>query len=365
MIKSKGKSMTAARRIDNDKEKRPVEEESQTSILIVDDDLINLLILEKMLKSLRLNIVKAGSGPEAIGLVKKNDFALVLLDAQMPEMNGFDTAKKIRSTPKNKDLPIIFVSAINKTKEFVLMGYEAGAVDYLMKPIDQLLLTSKVKVFCELHEKKKQLEGKNSELNQLNDKLHEEISKRKKAEKELLFQVIRDPLTGLFNRRYLEESLEREISKANRQKIPLGLIMLDADHFKSFNDTYGHIAGDTVLKHLSKLLVRNSRREDIACRYGGEEFVLVLPGTEKKVARQRAEDLRKIVQNGETLTHESKELPNITISLGIALLPDHGNTAAELITEADKALYRAKENGRNQVVIARHPKKTKNQAKNK
>ncbi len=356
--------MTAARQIDNERKNGSVEEGSETSVLIVDDDLINLLILEKMLRNLSLKIVKAGSGLEAIDLIKENDFALVLLDAQMPDLNGFDTAKRIRSNPKNKDLPIIFVSAISRTKEFVLMGYEAGAVDYLLKPIDQLLLTSKVKVFCELHEKKRQLELKNRELNQLNDKLHEEISKRKKAEKELLFQVIRDPLTGLFNRRYLEESLEREISKANRQNISLGLIMLDADHFKNFNDTYGHLAGDTVLKHLSKLLIKNSRREDIACRYGGEEFVLVLPGTNRKVARQRAEDLRTIVQNGEAIHHRSKLLPNITISLGIALLPDHGKTAIELITEADKALYQAKENGRNQVITARRSRKTADQTKN-
>ena len=349
--------MTAARQIDQKKERGSSTEKIETSILIVDDDLINLLILEKMLKKLNLNIIKAGSGSEALDLVDEIDFALVLLDAQMPDLNGFDTAKKIRSNPKNKDLPIIFVSAISKTKEFVLMGYEAGAVDYLLKPIDQLLLTSKVKVFCELHEKKKQLEIKNTELNQLNDKLHNEISKRKKAEKELLFQVIRDPLTGLFNRRFLEESLEREISKANRQNAPLGLIMLDADHFKLFNDTYGHLAGDVVLKHLGNLLMKNSRREDIACRYGGEEFVLVLPGTDRKVARQRAEDLRIMVENGDPIHHRSKILPNITISLGIALLPDHGKSAVELITEADKALYQAKDEGRNRVVIAPHHKK--------
>lgn len=323
----------------------------KTSVLIVDDDLINLLILEKMLEKLDLNIVKAGSGKEALEIIEKNDFALLLLDAQMPEMDGFETSQRIRSSENNKDLPIIIVSAVSKAKHFILKGYESGAVDYLLKPIDQFLLVSKVKVFCELHEKKRLLKEKNSELANLNSKLHREISKRKEAERELRFQAIRDPLTSLFNRRYLEESLEREISKAIRYKLSLGLIMLDADHFKAFNDTYGHLAGDAVLRHLSKLLVKYSRKEDIACRYGGEEFILVLPGTSNEVAEQRAEKLRSIVEKGKPIYHDNIILPNVAISLGVAMLPDHGNTATTLIAAADNALYQAKENGRNQVVM--------------
>lgn len=349
--------MTAARQVKNNRKSKTVPKTKKPSILIVDDDLVNLLVLEKMLKNQNFNIVKAGSGIEALELIKKTDFALVLLDAQMPELSGFETAKRIKSSREHQDLPIIILSAVIKTKEFILKGYEAGAVDYLLKPIDQFLLISKVKVFCELHEQKKLLEEKNTELRKLNQKLQLEISRRKEAEEKLLFQAIRDPLTGLFNRRYLEESLEREISKANRQKVPLGLIMLDADHFKDFNDTYGHIAGDIVLKHLSELLIRNSRKEDIACRFGGEEFVLVLPGTDKTVARQRAEDLRLIIENGDPIKHLKKTLPNVTVSLGVALLPEHGNTALTLITAADEALYQAKDEGRNRVVIAGKSKK--------
>jgi len=324
----------------------------KTNILMVDDDLINLLILEKMLKNLDLNIFKANSGQEALALIQKHDFALVLLDAQMPELDGFETARRIRANNKHKDLPIIIVSAVSKTKEFIMKGYEAGAVDYLVKPIDQFLLLSKVRIFCELHQKKLLLEEKNIELAQLNEKLRNEVSMRKEAEQELLYQAIRDPLTGLFNRRYLEESLEREISKAKRQKIPLGLLMLDADHFKVFNDTYGHLAEDIVLRNLSELLIKNSRKEDIACRYGGEEFVLVLPGTSSKVAKERAEMLRNIVEHGETIAHQNKRLPNITISIGVAILPYNGRTTLQLISAADKALYRAKENGRKRVEMA-------------
>lgn len=324
----------------------------KTNILIVDDDSINLLIMEKILKKLDLNIVKAGSGFEALELSQKIDFALVLMDAQMPEMDGFETAQKIRSMAKNKELPIIFVSAVSKTKRFIIKGYESGAVDYLLKPIDQFLLNSKVKIFCQLYEQKKLLENNNSELERLNQKLQQEVIKRTKAEEELLFQAIRDPLTGLFNRRYLEESLSREIAKSKRHKTPLGVIMIDADHFKAFNDTYGHLAGDNVLRNLGEVLLKYSRKEDIACRYGGEEFVLVLPGASEKVAGQRAEDLRLIFESKEKIEYENRLLPNVTISLGVAIVPNHGSNMDDILSAADDALYLAKEKGRNCVVNA-------------
>ena len=331
----------------------------KTKILIVDDDSVNLMIMEKMLEGLDAEIVSADSGEKAIKLAKKNDFALVLMDAQMPRMDGFETSKKLRSTRKNKELPIIIVSAVSKTKDLILKGYQSGAVDYLLKPIDEQLLQSKVKIFCQLHEQKVLLESKNADLGKLNKKLQQEIVKRAQAEEKLLFQAIRDPLTGLFNRRYLEESLEREISKSKRHKTPLGLIMLDIDHFKDFNDTYGHLAGDVVLTNLSEVLVTYSRREDIACRYGGEEFILVLPGTSVDVTKQRAEELRTIVESRKTVKYEKEDLPNVTISLGVAVLPEHGTNREKLLTVADDALYSAKKNGRNKVVVAPIVKKAR------
>ena len=330
-----------------------------TKILIIDDDPVNLMIMEKMLESLDVEILKGSSGAEAIQMCKKNDFALVLLDAQMPELNGFETAKKLRSTRKNKELPIIIVSAVSKTKDFILKGYESGAVDYLLKPIEKQLLHGKVKVFCQLHEQKVLLRSKNTDLGQLNKKLQQEIVKRTQAEEKLLFQAIRDPLTGLFNRRYLEESLEREIAKSKRHKTPLGLIMLDADHFKVFNDSYGHLAGDVVLRNLSEVLVSYSRKEDIACRYGGEEFILVLPGTSVEVTQHRAEELRYIVESRKTVEYEQKVMPNVTISLGVAVLPEHGTSRERLLAAADEALYSAKKTGRNKVVVAPIEKKSR------
>ncbi len=330
-------------------------------VLIVDDDLINLIILEKMLDKLEHSVVRAESGFEALELVEKQDFALVLLDAQMPKMDGFETAKRIRSSEKNKELPIIFVSALNKDRQFVLKGYESGAVDYLIKPLDDVLLKSKVEIFCKLHEQKKILEEKNTELANLNSQLHKEIEKREEAEKKLIEQAIRDPLTGLFNRRYLEESLEREISKTLRDKTVLSVLMLDADHFKNFNDSFGHLAGDLVLRELSTLLLKYSRKEDIACRYGGEEFVLVLPGTTTEVAVERAEVLRATVENQEPLSHHGQILPNVTVSIGVATLPHHGTDIDEILSTADDALYEAKNKGRNRIETATILKKKQSQ----
>jgi diguanylate cyclase (GGDEF)-like protein/PAS domain S-box-containing protein len=164
-------------------------------------------------------------------------------------------------------------------------------------------------------------------------------------------QSIRDPLTGLFNRRYMEETLARELARVTRTQHSLGIIMLDIDHFKHFNDTYGHTAGDTVLRELGGLLQANVRKEDIACRYGGEEFLLILPGTSLDMALQRAEQLRKKATEMR-LVNEGQGLERMTLSAGGAIFPVHGTSADILIRSADAALYAAKQEGRNRVCVA-------------
>jgi diguanylate cyclase (GGDEF)-like protein len=162
-------------------------------------------------------------------------------------------------------------------------------------------------------------------------------------------QAIRDPLTGLFNRRYLEETMEREINRVKRQETYLGVIMMDLDHFKRYNDTFGHSAGDELLRALSNLLKSHIRGEDIACRYGGEEFLLILPGISLEVALARAESLRQAVKE---MHQHSPGLEPTTLSLGVAVYPAHGDTGLHLIKAADVALYRAKQAGRDQVMAA-------------
>jgi diguanylate cyclase (GGDEF)-like protein len=167
---------------------------------------------------------------------------------------------------------------------------------------------------------------------------------------DLMLQAIRDPLTGLFNRRYLEEALEREVLRCARKKRALGMIMLDLDHFKTFNDTSGHEAGDSMLKALSYFLLDNVRAEDIVCRYGGEEFLLIMPEASLDLARQRAEQLRQEVK-ALTVQHEGHPLGTVTLSLGVVAYPQHGATVNELLRAADSALYSAKQEGRDRVAV--------------
>ncbi|HEY1679700.1 MAG TPA: diguanylate cyclase [Candidatus Sulfotelmatobacter sp.] len=167
-------------------------------------------------------------------------------------------------------------------------------------------------------------------------------------------QSIRDPLTGLYNRRYLEEMAQRETRRAVRAEHGLGLLILDLDHFKKFNDNYGHDAGDTVLRETAALLTKSVRAEDIVCRYGGEEFVIVLPMADLKATQSRAEKIRTRLHEL-ALLHKGVSLGLITASIGVAALPEHGTSPKELIDAADAALYRAKREGRDRVVMATLP----------
>jgi diguanylate cyclase (GGDEF)-like protein len=167
----------------------------------------------------------------------------------------------------------------------------------------------------------------------------------------LRMQSVRDPLTGLYNRRYLEEVLERETRRAGRAEQSMGILMLDLDHFKHFNDTYGHDAGDAVLRETAAFLVQNVRAEDFVCRFGGEEFVVILPTADIQGANVRAEALRAKMKNL-PIMYQGKSLGLITFSVGVAAFPEHGGLPKELMAAADAALYQAKKAGRDRVVTA-------------
>jgi diguanylate cyclase (GGDEF)-like protein len=167
--------------------------------------------------------------------------------------------------------------------------------------------------------------------------------------KKLHEQATRDPLTGLFNRRYLEDTLPRELHRTLRRSTPLCVVMLDLDHFKQFNDTFGHDAGDLVLRESSRVLRENLRKSDIACRYGGEEFLLVLPDSSLADTSLRLEQIRLQFERME-IRHDGELLAAMTFSAGIAAAPEHGSTPEELLRAADDALYAAKQAGRNQIL---------------
>lgn len=185
-----------------------------------------------------------------------------------------------------------------------------------------------------------------------------DVTERKQAQDALLKsqtllreQSVRDYLTGLFNRRYMEETLERELLRAARKKLSLGMIMLDVDDFKHFNDTWGHAAGDEILRELGSLLLRQVRGEDIACRYGGDEFIIILPDASHEVTRERAELICEYAGMFH-LQFEGQSLAPVTLSLGVAVFPEHGTTSTGILRAVDAALYRAKHDGRGRVVVA-------------
>ncbi len=540
-----------------------LDETDSMNILVADDKPANLLALRKILVKPGLNIIEALSGNDALALALAHDFALILLDVQMPDMDGFEVAEIMRGNEETKNIPIIFVTAINKEQKYIFEGYDKGAVDYLFKPLDPDILQSKVNIFLELHGQKVALKKTNAELKKANERILEQqaalieeerlkvllqmagataqdlnqplaslledieligkikdipektvecitrmkISGQKisaitrkiktihysepipsdydssalvsfdreinilvvddsedvfegikaflegqdfiklswagnfkdsfamleceqfdlifldhilsegtsieylniinkegietpiivvtghgdemlasqviqmgayeylpkdRINSESLFRVINntlerahlrsdvkraqakmaemstvDELTKLHNRRYFIEALEGEFERAIRYDAEIALVMLDLDYFKKVNDTYGHPTGDMVLSSVGKILNKHVRRSDIACRYGGEEFAVILPHLSKEGIFPAYERFRELVSK-QSFGHESTQI-HVTISIGIAFSNDAGS-ANDLLAHADQALYQAKESGRNRIV---------------
>jgi diguanylate cyclase (GGDEF)-like protein len=238
----------------------------------------------------------------------------------------------------------------------LIAGAWYGAEIFVLRDIQKLLTVAKRVRAGDLaartglkpgREELTQLGGAFDEMTQA---LRERDTKLHQMLQELQDQAITDPLTGLYNRRYLWDILPRELIKAERKAAPLALIILDIDHFKEVNDTYGHQAGDLVLMEIARLTKAGIRGSDTAYRYGGEEFVLVLPEITVSVARERAEKIRTAIADME-LHHSGKPIRRVTVSLGVAFYPHHGHDPDSLLRAADDCLYTAKSNGRNQVVM--------------
>lgn len=319
------------------------------NILIVDDRQDNLLVLESLLEDMDCNIIKATSGNEALGLMLDYEFALVLLDVQMPDMDGFETAEFMRMNSKTRYVPIIFVTAISKEQKCIFKGYEIGAVDYLFKPIEPIILQSKVKVFLELYNQKKLVE----EQTRLLELKIKELSELQEANFKLESLSTLDGLTGISNRRSFDNYMDMSLKNCFRSDKPISLIMADIDFFKNYNDNYGHLKGDECLIKVAKAMASSIKRPlDFVARYGGEEFAVILPETDEDGAMVIAEIIRKDIEALQ-ITHEhSAASPYVTLSLGIkTIVPKVNYSINEFIENADKALYNSKLNGRNQVSI--------------
>lgn len=297
-------------------------QEGQAQVLIVDDNEKNLKILNVILRKSGYHVVAAQSGNEAIKTVEKMIPDVILLDVTMPELDGYETCKIIKAANRTKDVPIIFVSA-NVDTEDVIKGFESGGADYVTKPFNSEILLAKVKTYIKLMQRTKQL--------------------RVLADK--------DGLTGLANRRNFNEFMDLEWRRCLRSSSSLSVIMIDIDHFKLYNDTYGHLEGDSALKKVADVLKKTCRRPgDLAARYGGEEFAIILSETNCDVATVIATNICEGVERLSIPHSSSKVKDTVTVSIGVAaIIPDEAKQSEQLIKMADDQLYKSKTSGRNQV----------------
>ena len=299
-------------------------------VLIAEDDLVSRRILESTLAKWGYDVVVCSNGAEAWqALQNEGAPQLAILDWMMPAMAGVEICRQVRKQPKGPYVYILLLTAKSR-KEEIIEGMEAGADDYLAKPFD----IQELKV--RLHAGKRILD------------LQAELIAAQEA---LRFRATHDPLTGVWNRVAILDMLGRELARSMRERKPLGIVMADLDHFKSINDAYGHLAGDAVLREAADRMVISMRPFDGIGRYGGEEFLVVLPGCNASCARIVAERLRASIA-GESMAVSDQTI-SVTASLGVASSDETQEPNPDwLIQAADAALYRAKRAGRNRVEIA-------------
>ncbi|MDU9050543.1 MAG: diguanylate cyclase [Candidatus Electrothrix sp. Rat3] len=313
------------------------------NILIVDDKINNLIALEESFSSVNATFIKAISGNDALREILKHDFALAILDVQMPEMDGYELAQLIRNRKQTSKLPIIFLSAIYSDDFHVFKGYDSGAVDFITKPFLPEILEGKIRFFIEIYLQKIRLKETIHELRTTKQLVLEQNRQLKRLS-------THDDLTGLYNRRHLVVSLAQEFSSSCRHGTELSLIMLDLDHFKMINDNFGHNFGDYVLKEFSDLLRETVRKSDLLFRFGGEEFIVLLPQTAAGGAAKTAEKIRR--NCAERVIGNGKSVVKITVSIGVTSYNKELHQTTDcMISCADQALYQAKDCGRNRVVV--------------
>jgi len=289
-------------------------------ILVADDDYTSRRLLEIRLKKFGYDVISACDGKEAWEIIQGVDSPnMIILDWMMPGITGIDICKKIRSSDNyEKRYKYVILLTARGAKEDIVLGLDSGADDYLTKPFDDTELLMRIRA------------GKR--ILDLQEKLQ--------------YSATHDALTGIFNRGAILRDLEKQISRCAREKTPLSIGMLDIDYFKKVNDTYGHLAGDEVLKEVCRIIKSCLRNYDIVGRYGGEEILIITPGADQVQAMNIFERIRKTIDEAR-ISHDTSEL-SVTASIGIATLLKQMSTK-EFIQIADDALYLAKEKGRNQI----------------
>lgn len=305
------------------------------AILVVDDSWESREMITSMLNTEEdYTVILAENGQEAVRKLQSKKIDLVITDISMPVMDGLELLDHL--TKEHPRIPVITFTGFGDL--FGVKALERGAEDCVFKPFDARdfkLRIAKALKYSRLKKYQDRLEEKNEELRLLS---------------------VTDPLTQLYNRNYLQDALKREFARAKRYRSKLSCVLVDIDHFKQVNDQYGHMQGDLVLREFAALIKNTSREVDICCRYGGEEFLIILPETDRRGAECMADRLRQATETMPVFRLDSAELLTelkINISIGLSYYPDpRVKTENDLIALADEALYMAKDQGRNCVIVA-------------
>jgi diguanylate cyclase (GGDEF)-like protein len=295
-------------------------DEGQPTVLVVDDSPDVHRLLKARLRHEELQLLAAMSGKEGLAAAREKHPAIVLLDLDMPDLDGFEVLRHLKNDPGTLHIPVIVLSGLQSAQDKVT-AFDLGAVDYITKPFNLTELRVRVRSALRMH------------------RLVEMLAQRAQI----------DSLTGLWNRAYFDKRWSDEVSGAVRHGHALSLAMIDIDHFKTINDTYGHPSGDAVIQGVAKILTREPRQEDVACRYGGEEFALIMPDTAPSEALHLCERIRESMQDMVWPRHPER---HITVSVGMAgAMRVSDVSAAAWLEMADTNLYAAKRAGRNRVVV--------------
>ncbi|WP_136680372.1 diguanylate cyclase [Neptunomonas sp. XY-337] len=298
-------------------------------VLVIDDNQLIRDLVAAIIDEVGHTALLASGAQETLEILADKHVDLILMDVEMPEINGFDLTRKIRTDMGSRWIPIIFLSAQTDTQHLV-DGINAGGDDYLTKPVNAIVLQAKIKAMARISEMQHALDAANRRLKQLTQL---------------------DPLTGVLNRRGMEEELKRTWKLFQREQSPLCVLLFDIDYFKQYNDNYGHQQGDECLIAFCDIIKKQLKRPaDTLARFGGEEFLVILPNTKTEGAFVIARSIVLALKKAQLPHSHSPHNGLVTASIGIASTQDNPKTALELIKLADEALYHAKSEGRNRIV---------------
>ncbi|MEN1704613.1 MAG: diguanylate cyclase [Planctomycetota bacterium] len=289
-------------------------------VLVIDDSAVVLRLLHARLRNEHVNLTLCDSAPDGLEIAREKKPALILLDLEMPGLDGYEVLRALKDSPETINIPVIVLSGLNNPQDKVT-AFDLGAMDYITKPFESHELRARVRSALRIHH------------------LLSMLSQRARI----------DGLTGLWNRMYFDEQFDGALNTARRHGRAISLAMVDVDHFKSLNDNYGHPAGDEVIRRVARLLQGMGRSSDLACRYGGEEFAVIMPETAPQDAARLCDRFREALRAISWPAHPERQ---VTASVGIAGAANAGSMSTDQwVKFADEALYQAKETGRDRVIV--------------